>query len=260
MSVATLPQIQAQLDAMLARDAQARIVAIQAGQKLPWPETLARGARRFRLRWCASTLALREALADDAAAGAPAGDGLVLLTPLSSFELPDDVAARIAKGRIHQPEGWAMVRSLFGAKDQDARLGRCPWMPPLLIELARDGYAPVANGFLDQDTAWQAVLTRALGLEAARPDALGLLAWTLTPASQAALNGLPDVARQDVLQWLTEAGGPAARMAVACMAAGRAADAVPLGLVCDLVYAPEAEGLGELSTMVAVCPAMPLKT
>ena len=242
----TVPQIQAQLDAMLARDAQARIVAIQAVQKLPWPEAVGRGGRRFRLRWCASTLALREALAEDDDAGAPAHEGLVLLTPLPSFELPDDVAARITKGRIHQPEGWAMVRTLFSAKEQDARLGRFAWMPPLLIELARDGHAPVANGFLDQDTAWHAVLGRALGLEAARPDAHSLMAWTLTPQSQSALNGLPDVARPDILQWLAESAGAAGRMAVACIAAGRAADAVPLGLVCDLVFAPRAEGLGDM--------------
>lgn len=244
--MATLPQIQAQLDAMLGREAQARIVAIHAAQKLPWPDAVSRGGRRFGLRWCPSALALREALAEDDAAGAPPSEGLVLLTPLPSFDLPDDVASRIARGRIHQPEGWAMVRTLFGAKEQDARLGRCAWMPPLLIDLARDGYAPVASGFLDQDTAWQAVLTRALGLEAARPDACSLLAWTLTPASPSALNNLPAVARPDILQWLADAAGPAGRMAVACIAAGRAADALPLGLVCDLVFAAEADGQGDI--------------
>lgn len=242
----TVPQIQAQLEAVLGRDAHARVVAIRAEQKVAWPDALSRGGRRFRLRWCESTLALREALAEDLNAGTAVEEGLVLLTPLATFDLPDDVAARVAKGRVHLPEGWAIVRELFGAKDLDARLGRYTWMPQLLIELARDGYEPVPSGFFDLDTAWRAVLSRLLGIEAARPDPQTLLAWTLTPASTAALNGVPAVARPDILRWLAEAAGATGKMAVACIEAGRCADAVPLGLVCDVVFSPDGEGQAEL--------------
>ena len=242
----TVPQIQAQLEAVLGRDAQARVLAIRADQKVAWPEALSRGGRRFRLRWCESTLALREALSEDLSAGAVGEDGLVLLTPLATFDLPDDVAARVVKGRVHQPEGWAIVRELFGAKDLDARLGRYTWMPQLLIELARDGYEPVPSGFFDLDTAWRAVLSRLLGIDAARPDAQTLLAWTLTPSSTAGLNGVPAVARPDILRWLAEAAGATGKMTVACIEAGRCADAVPLGLVCDVVFSPDGEGQAEL--------------
>lgn len=242
----TVPQIQAQLEAVLGRDAQARVVAIRAEQKVAWPESLSRSGRRFRLRWCESTLALREALSEDLSTGAVGEEGLVLLTPLATFDLPDDVASRVVKGRVHQPEGWAIVRELFGAKDLDARLGRYTWMPQLLIDLARDGYEPVPSGFFDLDTAWRAVLSRLLGIEAARPDAQTLLAWTLTSSSTAALNGMPAVARPDILRWLAEAAGSTGKMTVACIEAGQCADAVPLGLVCDVVFSPDGEGLAEL--------------
>jgi hypothetical protein len=244
--VLSVPQISAQLDALLGRDAQARVVAIRAEQKLPWPDALQHRGRRFQLRWCESTLALREALSDSVAVGNEGSDGLVLLTPMTTFDLPDDVAARLVKGRVHQPEGWAMVRELFTAKEIDARLSRHSWMPQLLIYLALDGYEPVPNGFLDLESAWLAVLSRTLRLPVARPDAQTLLAWTMTPESTTALTGLPEVARPDVLQWLAESAGVTGKMTVACIEAGRSADAVPIGLVCDVIFSRQGEGRAAL--------------
>ncbi|MHB1122567.1 MAG: BREX-2 system phosphatase PglZ [Ramlibacter sp.] len=240
----TVAQISAQVDAVLGRDGQARTLAIKAEQKQSWPESLHHRGRRVRLRWCESSLALREALSEDTTS--EGDDALVLLTPLATFDLPDDVAARIAKGRVYQPEGWAMVRELFAAKEVDARLSRYTWMPQLLIDLALDGYEPVPSGFLDLESAWRAVLTRTLGLDNARPDAQALLGWTLSPESTLAINGLPAVARPDILRWLAEAAGVAGRMVAACIEAGRSADAVPLGLVCDVVFSPDGEGQADL--------------
>ena len=245
MSLST-PQIAAQLDRVLSSDPTAVAVAIRAVTRQPWPETLLQHGRQFALRWCESSLAIREALCDNEQHD-PATAGLVVITPLATHEVAEDIAARLARGRVYQPEGWDIVRQLFQAKETDARLGRFAWMPQALIDgVAQGPYAPVANGFLDLETAWREVLQRFLGLKSARPDAVALLQWCTQPGSDAALKLLPAATRTDLTRWLSEAAGVAGAMVLACVDAGRAADALALGLVCGVIYAPAGEGQAAL--------------
>ena len=174
MSLST-PQIAAQLERVLASDPSTVALAIRAKTRQPWPETMSHRGRQFSLRWCESSLAIREALCD-VEQHDPASAGLVVITPLATHEIADDIAARLARARVFQPEGWDIVRQLFQAKETDARLGRYGWMPQSLIDGAAQGpYPPVANGFLGLETAWQEVLQRFLLISTARPDAVSLL-------------------------------------------------------------------------------------
>lgn len=241
MSLST-PQIAAQLDRVLSSDPTAVAVAIRAASRQPWPESLTQRGRHFALRWCESSLAIREALCETERSGANSA-GLVVITPLATHEVAEDIAARLARGRVYQPEGWDIVRQLFQAKETDARLGRFAWMPQALIDGAAQGpYTPVANGFLDLETAWREVLQRFLGLSSARPDAVALLQWCTQAGSDAALKLLPATMRADITRWLGEAGGTASAMVLACVEAGRTVDSLALGLVCGVVYASAGEG------------------
>ena len=245
MSLAT-PQIVAQLERVLASDPSTVALAIRAKARQPWPETLNQRGRQFALRWCESSLAIREALCD-VEQHDPATAGLVVLTPLATHEIAEDIAARLARARVFQPEGWDIVRQLFQAKETDARLGRFAWMPQCLIDGAAQGpYPPVANGFLGLETAWQEVLQRFLRIPTVRPDAVSLLTWSMTAGADATLDQLPTAARADVMRWLAEAAGSAGEMVLGCIEAGRTADALPLGLVCGVVFAPEGEGQAAL--------------
>jgi len=242
----SVPQITAQLDAVLARDPAALAIAIRSATKQDWPDAVTQRGRRFSLRWCDSMLAMREALCDvEQAEGADAG--MVVLTPLGSHEIAEDIAARLARGRVFQPEGWEIVRQLFGAKEVDARLGRYSWMPQALVDGAAQGpYTPVANGFLDLETAWKELLQRYLQLDVPRPDATALLKWTMLPSADASLNLLPSRARSDALRWLGESAGAAGNMVLACVEAGRTGDAMALGLVCGVLYSAAGEGQSDL--------------
>ena len=241
MSLSTT-QIEAQLDRVLASDSAAMTIAIQSPTRQPWPESVKRLGRQFQLRWCGSSLAIREALCELEQQDA-ATSGLVVITPLATHEVAEDIAARLARARVYQPEGWDIVRQLFQAKETDARLGRFAWMPQTLIDGAAQGaYPPATNGFLDLETAWREVLQRFLGIEAARPDAVALLRWTLTGAADPRLAQLPEPARVDVMAWLVETAGSAGEMVLGCVASGRTADALPLGLVCGVVFDPEGAG------------------
>ncbi|AVA36305.1 BREX-2 system phosphatase PglZ [Cupriavidus metallidurans] len=245
MSLST-PQITAQLERVLASDATAQAVAIRAATRQVWPDAVTQHGRQFQLRWCESSLAIREALCDLEQVD-PAVSGLVVITPLSTHEIAEDIAARLARARVFQPEGWDIVRLMFEAKETDARLGKFAWMPQALIDGASQGpYQPVANGFLDLETAWREVLTRFLGIETARPDAVALLQWSMTPDADARLGPLPVAMRSDILVWLAEIAGMAGAMVLGCVEAGRTGDALSLGLVSGVVFAADGEGQAAL--------------
>ena len=242
----SVPQIAAQLDAVLSREPTALAIAIRSATKLAWPDSIPQRGRQFALRWCDSMLAMREALCDIEQVDA-ASNGLVLLTPMGTNEMAEDITARLARGRVFQPEGWEIVRQLFGAKEIDARLGRFSWMPQVLVDATAQGaYTPVANGFLDLETAWKELLQRYLQLDTPKPDATALLRWTMLPTADVSLNLLPTAAKSDALNWLGESAGIAGRMVLACIQAGRTGDVVALGLVCGVLYAPAGEGQAAL--------------
>jgi len=245
MSLST-PQITAQLERVLASDATALAIAIRSSTRQAWPDSVTQHGRQFQVRWCESSLAIREALCDLERQDSPT-TGVVVVTPLSTHEIAEDVAARLARARVFQPEGWDIVRMMFQAKESDARLGRFAWMPQALIDGAAQGdYQPVANGFLDLETAWRQVLSRFLGIDAARPDAVSLLQWSMTPDAAPRLGPLPVAMRTDMLSWLAESTGAAGTMLLGCVEAGRTSDALPLGLVCGVIFAADGEGQAAL--------------
>lgn len=242
----SVQQVAAQLERVVTSDPSTPALAIRAAARQPWPETLTQGGRQFALRWCQSPLAIREALCDWEK-NDPTTSGLVILTPLSTHEISDDVAARLARARVFQPEGWDLVRQLFEAKETDARLGRFAWMPQSLIDAAAQGpYTPVASGFLGLETAWQEILSRVIGIPAARPDLVALLQWSMVPGADSTLDRSPAAAKADVLHWLAESAGNAGPLVLGCVESGRTADALPLGLVCGVVFAQAADGLATL--------------
>lgn len=245
MSLST-PQIKAQLERVLDSDATAQVVAIQAKARQVWPDAVHAHARPFVLRWCESSLAIREALCD-LERSASSNGGMVVITPLATHQLSEDIAARVARARVFQPEGWDIVRLMFQAKETDARLGRFAWMPQALIDGASQGdYPPVANGFLDLETAWREVLVRFAGLDVARPDATALLAWSMKPDVDPRLGPLPATMRTDLLNWLAQNAGAAGTMVLGCVEASRTGDAVPLGLVCGVIFSVDGEGAAAL--------------
>jgi hypothetical protein len=179
-------------------------------------------------------LAARAALLD---AEAEEECGIVLLTPADGAELGDDLVARLAGARLYQVANWQLVRDAFGARQIDPRLAASGWVADLLLELASpEGYPPVAGEFLDAETAWRHLLARALGLAMARPDPETLLRWTTERDSLTRVSALPEPAREGIFDWLADVSGPAGALITACIKAGCGADAVPLGLVCGVVF------------------------
>ena len=229
-------QLQAQLEAVLAKEPEARVVAVRVDTGQGLPQNLRVRGRHFDVRWCESRLALREALVENE--GADEGEGLLLATPIPDTAMPADIAARLVRARVFQARDWEIVRPLFGVSSVDARLGRYEWMAQALIDLSGEGpYHSPPNRFLDLDTAWREFLSRSLGLAAPRPDAMALLEWTLNSEGDARLAALSESVRRDVLAWFEVECGAVGALVAAAAHAGRRMDAVPLATVCGVLFA-----------------------
>ncbi len=236
-------QIERELDKLLKGNANARVLGMRSPTQRGWPDVIERGGRRFRLAWCPSELEVRERL-DEAETEGP--DGVVLLTPLDPTSLGGDIMARMPGGRLRQSDRWAVLRNAFQVRDVDPRLRAQRWLADLLIECSPvGGYSPAAGGMLDLDTAWRAVQEQVLGLEAGRSDVATLLEWSIDFTKVERFRGLPDAARRAVVQRLTGAGGASTGLVLSAAAAGRGDDALPIGLICGVIFG-EAEPRAEL--------------
>ena len=227
-------QIERELDKVLASKPNCRVLGMRSPTQRSWPVTIERGGRLFRLAWCASELEIREGMD---AVDVHGSEGLVILTPLETTTLGGDIAARLPHGRLAQSDRWDVLRAAFRVRDVDPRLRAQRWLADLLIERAPvGGYAPAAGGTLDLDTAWRAFQEQVLGLPAGRADATALLEWSLDVARLDRFASMPEATRRDVAKRLASAGGPGAGLVLSAAAAGRGEDALPIGLVCGVVF------------------------
>ena len=243
--IPTRNEIAAQIDAVLERDPDARCIAIRSVAHDAWPEVFSSRSRAFRVHWCESPLMAREALTDAESVGA---DGLLLLTNLDALDLGADVVARLSRGRVFQIESWEMVRQVFQARAVDSRLDGHSWMAEILLDvMPPGGYPPVPGGFLDLETAWRHVLATTLGLDVAKPDLQTLLGWTLRAEGVRRFAMLADTARDHISQWISDNAGPVGELVMRCVAAGNGLDALPLGLVCGVVFADIPDPAPELA-------------
>jgi hypothetical protein len=231
--IPSVGEIRTQIATVLEREPDARVFGLSTPAAGSWPATITVNTREFSILYCDSALAFRQAL--QAARGN--GAGLVVLTPLAERALGADVLARLARGRLFHVRQWEMVRHAFRALSVDPRLAPYGWMAELLIEhMPPEGYAPAPSGVLDAETAWRTFLRVSLGLDAERLDLDSLLLWTANEDAAARWAGLSDEMRGGTSRWVEENLGPAGRLVMETLVAGWLSDALPLGLIVDLVF------------------------
>lgn len=241
-------QISAQVDAVLRHDADAVVIGIRAQAAGQWPDRISVQGREFALAWCPSPLVVRQKLLE--CEEATDGGGMVILTPLDAQALGSDVLARFSRGRLFAVDSWDMLRNVFQAREIDSRLARWPWLAEVLLEnLPASGYPPVPGGFLDVDSAWAHGLRIVLDLcaeNSARPGLPAVLKWSLEAERVHRYLSLSDHAKDQVTGWLGEVLGGSGKLALRGIAAGFAAELVPLGLICGVVFYQDAERSPEL--------------
>lgn len=203
----------------------------------PWKggTTLRVDGEELPLAWCPSALAFRDELVRHERAGRQA----VLLTDRSAQELGLDVLARLAKRRLHTLDAWHALYERLGVRDIDPRLRSLHWFPDHLLAVWPEEVRP-ATQVLDAEEVWQVLLGR-LGFSDPRPDLRALLAWTNAPERLALFTLLPTEVRAAYADRLALSAGEAGRAVLRLIEAGRGAEAVAAGLVCEVLFAPGAE-------------------
>lgn len=234
--ILTEGQIKAQVRAIRKKKPSALAFALRAEGPWSGPPRLTIDGLPHRVAFCRSDLELRELLRSTSADNEP----LVALCPFDSAQLAEDVLARLAKGRVHPPQRTEILGSLFQATSVDARILTNVPLTNALVEYApSDGYTPVAGGVLDLQTAWSALLSRALGDRADREIATSIgrfLEATLEAGFRGRLEKLPFDLRQEFFHWAALNVDRSAAWMAYLVNAGRTSDLISLGLLLELVF------------------------
>ncbi|MBK6942982.1 MAG: BREX-2 system phosphatase PglZ [Planctomycetes bacterium] len=230
-------ELKAHLQQFLRKTEWRPVIALRTASTWNGPSSIEVDGVTFDVVACSSTLAVRESMAKFE----PLADThhrLVVLTDVADRELGDDVLAHVAKGRGVPPNRWAAVPGLFGATNLDPSLTSLPWLADALIRATpSSGYPKVPSGWLDEETAWNALCSIELGLQERRPDLAALLAWSLQEDAQQRFDRLDAQIRSALPGWWARTAGPSADLLVRALRGVRVAEALPLGLAMAIIYA-----------------------
>jgi hypothetical protein len=212
------------------KNPDAKVIGIRTDAEWQGGGTCVAGDTSFRVISCHSVLEVRAALVN------PENMPLVILTDLSVDDLGKDVLARIARRKLYTTDAWVLIKELFQAKEIDPRIkSRKILADAILHTVPTTGYPAVANGFLDEDSAWTAILTHRFGFKSGRPDLVEILEWTSTSDSVARYRSESEQLRMETETWLSRHAGTTAKLILKAVELGYAQDTIPLGLVCEIV-------------------------
>lgn len=190
-----------------------------------------------------SVLGVVEAWQDHLQAHSGDEDVLVVTTTVEDGDLGWDVLAYAIGRSTRTVDRARIVAQRFGAVDIDPRIHTETWLVDALLDAEPPEGWPRNGSVLTRDTALRALIGVRLGRAALGDGALDtgtLLDWSRDPAGPARFAALPAAEREGLTEWLTATVGDAAVILLRLAAEGRAADAMPLGVVGTAVTAPGA--------------------
>src|SRR4051794_30155737 len=161
--------------------------------------------RTVRVRPAESALAAREVLAEHRD-----GDWLVVVTDRTDEDLGAGILAHFVWQRVRSPDPWEAVRNRFSATGIDPALTSTlqsrDLAAALLAATPLAGWPAAPAGVLTATHALGAVASTHLGFESDEADVLGVLRWSMTAQSLAALGNLRrsvgDLLADTTLDWI----------------------------------------------------------
>lgn len=223
-----------------------RALEHEAGRRRPWVGLVYRGrpgwtgeatfdAHGFRFQAVAaqSLLALRCLLSGR---DPQQPQKLVVVANLEQPLLPADIRARLLRPELLSIEPWQVLMAEFQAVRIDARIAASQELAIALLQhRPPQGYAPVSAGVLDLATCCGALCRHALGLPSEEPTAGELLRWSCDEDAGRRLRAAPEAVVTQAIAWL-RVRQPLAALLLGLLRRISAADLLPLGLVCEVLY------------------------
>jgi hypothetical protein len=231
-----------QVRALVSRLCQKRqerpvVVGIQSPAGWAGPAELDVEGEKYVVAEADSPLAIRERLI----AAEAAGEKLVLLTPLETQNLGDDLLGRICKTKLIPLSARESLKDIFQAQGVDPFILANRWFAETLLEcVPAERVPPAPSGFLDLETAWGLVLRRKLGIPQSHPDTQDLLAWSADDGHRLAWQKCRPELKAAAREWLSKTAGPSGLSIIDCVEADHGKEAAALGLAFHVVMAPEA--------------------
>src|SRR5437660_463286 len=165
-----------------------------------------------------------------------AKDRIILLTKLQQGDLGHDVVARLARSRLFPIDHWASLCSLFKAKELDRSICDQAIAQALLEYAPPDGYPPVSAGVLDAGTVWRAICRHVFDMGEREPDLVTLMLWATTKSGSSRYVHASEELRDSLRHRLVGNLGDAADSILRFVENGANADALALGVVCQVVF------------------------
>lgn len=174
----------------------------------------------------------------------PDGDDLLVITTSVGDDLGWDLRGVALRARVLSVDRVEIVQQRFRALDVDPRIRQAPWLVDALIDAEPALGWPAQGGVLTLDAAVRALVGVRLDLtdetQTGGLDADALLAWTQRPGAPEQYTRLPEAEREGIAGWLSEQAGKVAAVLLALSVAGRAQDAMALGVISVVATAPGA--------------------
>ncbi len=239
MTLATEAQVRRLAQDWLRKARDGQVLAIRARPQWTFEALLDVDGTPVRVVPCPSPLAMRAALVDQVP-----GERLVVLTDCDEDTLGLGLLAHCAKLHPVSIEPWELVRAQFGVVDLDSALVKeGHWLAEALIEHAPAQGWPLGTAtVLGRGQAMRSLTATLLGVGSGDLDSAGILQWSTASVDVVRYAALPAVLRAGIAAWLGETAGAPARWTMSCVDAGNGTDAIALGLLARLLWAPELAG------------------
>nr|WP_134731706.1 BREX-2 system phosphatase PglZ [Amycolatopsis nivea] len=172
-----------------------------------------------------------------------ADDFLVVTTSVDDAQLGWDIRGYALGRSTRTADRGRIVAQRFGAADLDPRIRSESWLIDALLDAEPAGGWPRSGSVLTRDTAMRTLIGTRLGIGTLREDALdagALLAWSLDPVGPARFARFPEPEQAGMTSWLASSVGDVAPIVLRLAAAGKASDAMPLGLISTVATRPGA--------------------